>query len=233
MVNEQPPHSRPGEDALRHDGPPEEQRQIKPYQGDQGEGRVLESVAQQDHPFLQALGAGGADVLLVDDLQHAGPDIAAVGRDADGGERGHGQDHMPDDLGRRPPHRRIEHPHSGEIGQPPAFEIDSEEVHQAEGQQGNGHRVSNERESGDRVVIEGVAFESRGDADEQGKHQDDHLGRPHQQQGVGQPLDDHLRHRPAGDEGGAEVASQGTFARPPRFRDGVAVQVHPHPIVPC
>src|SRR5579862_9183068 len=48
--------------------------------------RVAEDVLHDHLPLRHALGAGGADIVAVDHVQHRGAHVAAVDREADGGQ---------------------------------------------------------------------------------------------------------------------------------------------------
>ena len=112
---------------------------------------IAQGVPERHDPLAQALGAGGTDVVLLDDLEHAGAGDAG---DLPGGVE-------PDRQGRQPeltdgavgagPHRRVGDGASGHAAQEVGEDHDAQPGdHEAR------HRVADHREAGEEVVDPGV-----------------------------------------------------------------------------
>ena len=66
------PQPRPGEDHLHRDGVTDQAHRPDARHGDDGDQSRAQRVPEMDHPFLQTLGAGGAHVILAEDVEHGG-----------------------------------------------------------------------------------------------------------------------------------------------------------------
>ena len=64
------------EDVLDHEGTGENAQEPADNQGGDGQQRVAPGMGVDDNLLLEALGAGGADVVLVDGVQHGGSGLA-------------------------------------------------------------------------------------------------------------------------------------------------------------
>src|SRR5574337_303222 len=62
-ADDEPAHPRYREYRLGDDGAAEQQAELEPRHGDQGQGGVDESVVPDDDPFGDALGSGGTHVV--------------------------------------------------------------------------------------------------------------------------------------------------------------------------
>src|SRR4029079_18066109 len=80
-------------DLLDDDGATNEHRKLQTHDGDNGNERIAEGVADDDDAFAQALGPGGADVVLAQRLEHGGAGEAhdAARQGAAENDGGHGQ----------------------------------------------------------------------------------------------------------------------------------------------
>ena len=140
-VDQEQPHSRPPEDRLGQDGAAEQRAELEPDHGQDGHERVPEGVARHDQALAEALGAGGADVLLAQNLQHGRAGHAGDERDREGGQRERGEDqaHAPLGAGR---------------GQP--VQVDGEDDDQHEAEPVGRHGDAEQRRQGEHVVEAGV-----------------------------------------------------------------------------
>src|SRR6266702_6829589 len=72
-VHHETADAREGKDILRDYRPADQRAELKTQHRDDGDQGVLEDVAADDLPLRQPLGAGGADVVLRQRVEHAGP----------------------------------------------------------------------------------------------------------------------------------------------------------------
>ena len=86
--------ARDGEQCLGDEGAAEQAGQAAADDRDQRDQRVAEGVLIDDRALRQALGAGRADVVGVQDLEHVRAGIAHVTADGDNDQRDDGQDQM-------------------------------------------------------------------------------------------------------------------------------------------
>src|SRR5579883_266237 len=93
-VDEEQAHAGPAEDGLRNQGAADQQRQLQAGERDQRRKAGAQRMIQQDARSLQALGLSGADIILVQNVQHRGPRIAAPLRDKDEGQHGDRENEM-------------------------------------------------------------------------------------------------------------------------------------------
>ena len=89
----------PAEDCFGYDGACKQAAKLEADDGEDRDQRVAQGVAVDDCVFCEALGAGGADVVLVELFEHGGADHAGE----DGGEaeaqRDRGKDEMQEEAG--------------------------------------------------------------------------------------------------------------------------------------
>jgi len=85
----------PAEDFFGDDGSGEERSELEAEECDDRDERVAQGVAQDDDALGQALGAGGADVVLIELFEHGGADHAGE----DGGEGAAHGDGGQDEMG--------------------------------------------------------------------------------------------------------------------------------------
>src|SRR5262249_2406488 len=88
----------PGEDVLDDDDTTEHEGELQPEDGDGRDHRVFEGVDRHDAALVDAFGAGGADVVLVEDLQHRGAEESGEDGGVDDADGEGGQDEMLEPL---------------------------------------------------------------------------------------------------------------------------------------
>ena len=64
------------ENAFHNQRAAHQSAERKAHDGDHGNERILESMTQENAALLQALGAGGTDIVIAQDLQQAGAHVA-------------------------------------------------------------------------------------------------------------------------------------------------------------
>ena len=105
-VLEQRSHAGPAEDPLGDDGAADDSADVeRDDRGDRDE-RVAERVTHDDRALGEALGASGADVVLVHHLEQARPRVAGVGRERDQDERDGRQQQVGEQVDAVHPQRR-------------------------------------------------------------------------------------------------------------------------------
>ena len=93
-IDGQPAEARDGEHALGHHRAADQQRDADADHGDDRHGGVLQRVHEQDAALAEALGARGADIVLLQHLEHGGARDAGDQRDVDEAERDRRQDQV-------------------------------------------------------------------------------------------------------------------------------------------
>src|SRR5712692_8049498 len=203
---------RPGEDRLCQDGSAQEKAHLKPQHRDDGIDRVLEHVPRDDGALGQALGAGRADIVLADDLEHARAREPRQ-RGGRGGAEGHrGQDEMPQHIGHAAAIGRA-HPARGEPAELEREQQDEHDPRPEDGQAhpGDGHPHADAIEP--RVLLD-RRDDARGQADDDG----DQERAPGQDQG-GLEAQQHLGQHGATERDGATKIAPEDVAHPPRVLD--------------
>src|SRR5262249_3444977 len=88
----------PGEDEFDDDDPSEHEGELQTEDGDGRDHRVFQGVEGNDATLVDAFGAGGADVVLVEDLQHRGAEEAGEDGGVDDADGEGGQDQVQEPL---------------------------------------------------------------------------------------------------------------------------------------
>ena len=137
-------------------------------------------------------------------LGHAGAHHAQVEREIDEAERGHRQHEMAGDVG-----GAVEAGLARGDGldaadrQPAQFDGEDHDQHQAEPEAGHG--VERQRADRQQPVAQAAGPRAGDDAEQRAEAEGERGGAAHQQQRVGQPLEDHVEDRPREGDGPAEV----------------------------
>ena len=76
--------TRPGEDRLGEDGAGQQRADLQADHGDDGDERVAQRMDADDAEGREALGAGGAHIILLEHLEHRGARHARDHRERDG-----------------------------------------------------------------------------------------------------------------------------------------------------
>src|SRR5215510_455244 len=92
--DDEPADAGKGEYRLHEHGPREDEPELERHHCDDGQERVAERVARDDQAFLDALGARGPDVVLVEHVDHARPRHPRHDAQGRGAEGDRGQDEM-------------------------------------------------------------------------------------------------------------------------------------------
>jgi hypothetical protein len=160
-------------------------------------------MAGDDQPFAQALGARRAHVVVVHDLEHAGPRVAHEHRGARQTEGERGQREVAQVVGQRPGLTWRRNARGGED-----LPLDRQKVHQDHAEKEVRDRDAGEAKEGERVVQPRVLLQRRNHAQRDADHDREQQRDAHELQGGRQARADHLGHRFAALEGKAEVALQ-------------------------
>ena len=91
-LQDQPADAGQGEDVLDHDGPGQEVGELQPHDGEDGNHGVAQHVPPQGGAPGQALGAGGADIVLAHRVEQRGAGETREDRALDRGQRDGRQD---------------------------------------------------------------------------------------------------------------------------------------------
>src|SRR5262245_36521246 len=118
---------RPREDGLREDRATQQKADLDAQHGDDRVDRILEHVTGYHRALGQALGACGADIVLSDDLEHAGAREARQRRRRGGAERDSGQNEVPQHVRHAAAVRRA---HAARR-KPPELEREHDDEHDA------------------------------------------------------------------------------------------------------
>ena len=195
-VDEQPPHAGVVEDRLGDDGPAEDAGDLEHHDGDEGNQGVAGGMFDDNHPFAQPFGAGGAHVILAQHFQHGGAHEAAPASQVEQGQDANGQEEMDDPVGQgaRLDAEQIldaagDHPGGedvacGKEGEAPLLKFDPKQDDGEQAEPKDGHGDAEEAEGGDGVVEPGVLAHGRDDANGQGDEEGDDGDAAHQDEGV-------------------------------------------------
>ena len=157
---------------------------------------------QVEHVVLgEPLGAGRADVVLLQNLEHGRTGDARDQRDIDRAERDRRQDQVlepgPDPLGDR---RVALHRHP--------VELEREDVGEQVADHEDRDREAEDRETDNGAVDPGSGLPGCDHAERHGDHHREDQRQHHQRQGRLDPQGDQLRNRQRGEDRGAEIALQ-------------------------
>ena len=162
---------------------------------------------EHDAAARQAPGAGGAHEVLPPGLGHAGAHHAQVERQIDEAERGHRQDEVAGDVGGAGEAGLVRGDGLDAADRQPA-QIDGEDHDQHEAEPEAGHGIERQRADGQEPVAyaagPGASIDAEGGAEPEGERR----GAAHQQQRVGQPLEDDIADRPREGDRPAEIEMQ-------------------------
>ena len=86
-VEDEPAEPRPGEDRLDHDDAAQHEAELEPDHGDDRQPGIAQRMADDHVALREALGAGGADKVLAEHLQHGGAHEPRIARDREEGDR--------------------------------------------------------------------------------------------------------------------------------------------------
>ena len=151
-LQEQEAHAGPLEHRLGDDREGDDRAELKARDGDDRDQRVLQRVAEIDGAVLQAAGAGEADVVGPQHLQHLGPHEPHDERHLEQAERDGGQDERAQARRGQEAGRPAADPHhvaAPEGGQP--AELLGEDVDQQDADQEGRQRDADERDRLERV----------------------------------------------------------------------------------
>src|SRR5215470_3323817 len=193
---------RPGEHRLGEDGPAEEEAHLHAQHGDDRIDGVLEHVARDHRALGQPLGAGGADVVLADDLEHARSRETRQGGGRGGAEGDGGQHEMPQHVGHPAAVGRA-HPARGK---PAELEREHDDQHDARPEHGQAHSGDSHAHA---HAIEPRVLLHRGDnaGDQAEENGDDERARGEEQGGL--EAQEHLgQHGAPEGNGAAEIAAR-------------------------
>ncbi len=190
-----------GEYALGDHGAADQERDADADDRHDRHRGILERMHEQDAALADALGARGADVVLLQHLEHRRAGDAGDQRDVDAAERDRGQDQVfeprPDPFR----DRRIA------LDRQP-FELEREHVGEQVADHEHRHREAEHGERHDAAVDPGAGLPGREHTDRHGdRHRQDQRDQ-HQRQRRLETLRDHRGDRKVGEDRVAEIAVQ-------------------------
>src|SRR5580765_1090705 len=186
----EPADTRPREDRLGDDGAAEQGTELQPGDRDDRHRRVLQGVLDDHEHFRDALGAGGADVVRAQHLEHRGAREPRDRRHREGAERQRGQHQALPALATR---RRQQ------------TEVERDDQDQEDPDEEGRRRLADEGERHRRLIDGGVSFHGRDDPDGQGDQQRQGERGEAELEGRGQIVEDHSGGRLAEMDGLAKI----------------------------
>ena len=206
-IQQETTESRQVEDVLNNHGAPDQDRHLEANGGHDRDEGILDGVSHDNHPLLETLGPGSADIVLPEHLQHHRARHphgggGKVGPQNQAGDEEHPQipqrvfaeRNQPHRRGPAPPDRRVDYHHEGEP-----------EVGRCQAQDGDGAAG---------VVDGSILANRRVDADGERDHQPDDDGHDTQLKGDWQSPQYLLLYRPRAHQGVAQGAVPENISHP-------------------